>query len=50
MVQVWYMNDNDDEDQRGDRHLSPPQFITLEELTQKTGVLYWNVILFCCFE
>lgn len=43
MVQAWYMNSNDDEDQRSERHLSPPQFVQLDELKNKTGVLYWEV-------
>ena len=44
MVNAWYMNSNDEtEDQRSERHLSPPQFLSLEELKAKTGVLYWQV-------
>lgn len=43
MVKVWYINDNEDEDQRSERHLVPPKFIDLEELKQKSGVLYWKV-------
>lgn len=43
MVNAWYMNSNDEEDQRSERHLNPPQYLTLEELKEKTGVLYWQV-------
>lgn len=43
MVQAWYMNDNDNEDQRSERHLSPPNYIDIDELKTKTGILYWNV-------
>lgn len=44
MVNAWYMNSNDEtEDQRSERHLSPPQFLSLEELKAKTGVLYWQL-------
>ena len=39
------MNDNDNEDQRCERHLSPPLYVNLDELKEKTGVLYWQVIL-----
>ena len=42
MVQVWYMDDSD-EDQRLDHHLSPPKYCSLEELKSSTGVLYWKV-------
>lgn len=37
------MNDNDNEDQRSERHLSPPNYIDIDELKTKTGILYWNV-------
>lgn len=43
MVRAWYMNSHDDQDQRTERHMDPPQFISLDELKQKTGVLYWKV-------
>lgn len=45
MVSAWYMDDSD-EDQRKPHHLSPPHYISLEELKQKSGVLYWQVIEF----
>lgn len=44
MVKAWYMNSNDDsEDQRSERHLDPPQFVSVDELKEKTGVLYWEL-------
>ncbi|XP_046911079.2 acireductone dioxygenase 1 [Dermatophagoides farinae] len=43
MVRAWYMNDNDNEDQRCERHLSPPLYVNLDELKEKTGVLYWQI-------
>ncbi|XP_054156882.1 acireductone dioxygenase-like [Oppia nitens] len=43
MVNAWYMNDNDAEDQRSERHLSPKEFVSLDELKQKTGVLYFEI-------
>ncbi len=45
MVNSWYMNNNDEEDQRSPRHLSPPKYVSLDELKEKTGVLYWKVFL-----
>jgi len=44
MVRAWYMNDNNEEDQRGPRHLDPPQYIDdLEELKKRSGILYWKI-------
>jgi len=43
MVKAWYMNSNDSEDQRTERHLDPPQYVSLDELKDKTGVLYWEL-------
>lgn len=43
MVQAWYMNDNDTEDARSERHVSPPRYLDLNELKTKTGVLYWHI-------
>ena len=45
MVNAWYMNDNDSEDQRSPRHLSPPVYVDLDQLKSKTGVLYYKVLL-----
>ena len=42
MVQAWYMNDTD-EDQRLPHHKSPPEHLRLDDLYQKSGVLYWKV-------
>ena len=49
MVKAWYMNSNDAEDQRTERHLDPPAYVSLDELKQKTGVLYWQVSAFWLF-
>jgi len=43
MVNSWYMNNNDEEDQRSPRHLSPSKYVSLDELKEKTGVLYWKI-------
>lgn len=37
------MNDNDAEDARSERHVSPPRYLDLDELKTKTGVLYWPI-------
>jgi len=42
MVQAWYMNSTD-EDQRLPHHKSPPAYLSLDELYQKSGVLYWKL-------
>ncbi|XP_071549341.1 acireductone dioxygenase-like [Panulirus ornatus] len=42
MVQAWYI-DNDSGDVRLEHHLSPPQFVDLENLLRKTGVMYWKL-------
>lgn len=42
MVRAWYM-DNSDVDQRLEHHKQPPEFITLEDLFNKTGVEYFKV-------
>lgn len=43
MVLAWYMNATN-EDQRLPHHLDPPQYIHLDELKKRSGVLYWKVI------
>ncbi|RWS28671.1 acireductone dioxygenase-like protein [Leptotrombidium deliense] len=43
MVKIWYMNENDEEDQRSERHLKPAHYIDLQELKQKTGVEYFAI-------
>lgn len=43
MVSAWFMNDNNDEDQRSARHRSPPEFIDLKTLSKLTGVLHWKI-------
>ncbi|XP_050688307.1 acireductone dioxygenase-like [Eriocheir sinensis] len=42
MVRAWYMDDSS-EDQRLEHHLDPPQFVTLEDLANITGVTYWKL-------
>lgn len=39
MVRAWYMDDSDT-DQRLEHQLDPPQFVSLDKLTQ-LGVLHW---------
>ncbi|XP_042239440.1 1,2-dihydroxy-3-keto-5-methylthiopentene dioxygenase-like [Homarus americanus] len=39
MVRAWYMDDGS-EDQRLEHHLSPPKFVSLDDLHKETGVLY----------
>ncbi|KAF7493587.1 Putative 1, 2-dihydroxy-3-keto-5-methylthiopentene dioxygenase [Sarcoptes scabiei] len=44
MVQAWYMKDDVSEENRQEElHLSPPEFIDLDQLYAKTGVLYWKI-------
>ncbi|XP_050312746.1 acireductone dioxygenase [Anthonomus grandis grandis] len=42
MVQAWYM-DNGDYDQREEHHRNPPEYVTLDDLFQKTGVEYFKL-------
>ncbi|CAH2050861.1 unnamed protein product, partial [Iphiclides podalirius] len=42
MVKAWFM-DNDPTDQRLEHHKNPPEFISVDELYQKTGVEYFNI-------
>ncbi|RWS02739.1 1:2-dihydroxy-3-keto-5-methylthiopentene dioxygenase-like protein [Dinothrombium tinctorium] len=42
MVKIWFMNENEDEDQRSERQLNPPHFIDLQELKRRTGVEYFQ--------
>lgn len=46
MVQAWFM-DEEKTDQRLEHHRNPPQYISLEDLFQKTGVEYFKVSSFC---
>ena len=51
MVKVWYISDEEPDsviEQRSDRLLTPPQYLTLEELKRKSGVEYDYVIN--CFD
>lgn len=42
MVRAWYM-DNEKTDQRLEHHRSPPKYIDLNELFNRTGVEYFQV-------
>ncbi|XP_068224363.1 acireductone dioxygenase [Palaemon carinicauda] len=42
MVRAWYMDESQD-DQRLEHHRTPPKFLSLEEMAQDTGVLYWKL-------
>uniref|UniRef100_A0A0C9PSL3 Acireductone dioxygenase n=3 Tax=Endopterygota TaxID=33392 RepID=A0A0C9PSL3_9HYME len=42
MVKVWYM-DNKENDQRLEHHKSPPEYLSLEDLHQKTGVEHFTI-------
>lgn len=48
MVSAWFMDDSDS-DQRLEHHKSPPEFLDLEQLRRRTGVLYWKVSLVTLF-
>lgn len=42
MVQCWLM-DNEDSDQRLEHHRMPPEYCSIEELFERTGVEYFHV-------
>ncbi|KAK4311668.1 hypothetical protein Pmani_016864 [Petrolisthes manimaculis] len=42
MVRAWYMNDTN-EDQRLEHQLSPPKFLSLDDLFTTAGILYWKL-------
>ncbi|XP_041361756.1 1,2-dihydroxy-3-keto-5-methylthiopentene dioxygenase-like [Gigantopelta aegis] len=42
MVRAWILNETA-EDQRLPHMTDPPQFVTLEDLKAKVGVLYWKL-------
>ncbi|XP_054734201.1 acireductone dioxygenase isoform X1 [Anastrepha obliqua] len=42
MVKVWYM-DKDQDDQRSEHHRNPPQYFSIKELYEKTGVEYFCI-------
>ncbi|VDN91185.1 unnamed protein product [Brugia pahangi] len=44
MVQIWYMEPYPCGDPRLPHHLFPPKKITPDELTKRTGVLYFKII------
>ncbi|XP_033242967.1 1,2-dihydroxy-3-keto-5-methylthiopentene dioxygenase-like [Drosophila miranda] len=43
MVKVWFMDDEQATDQRLEHHRSPPDYLELPELYQKTGVEYFKI-------
>ncbi|KAK0394521.1 hypothetical protein QR680_000788 [Steinernema hermaphroditum] len=43
MVQIWYMESYPCGDPRLPHHMFPPKKITPDELTKKTGTLYWKL-------
>lgn len=44
MVQVWFMDDDVEGDQRLEHKRSPPTYMELKELYNKTGVEYFKVM------
>lgn len=42
MVQAWYLRENIT-NQREPNHADPVEYVSLEDLKKKTGVLYWRV-------
>ncbi|XP_069967572.1 acireductone dioxygenase isoform X4 [Bactrocera oleae] len=42
MVKVWYM-DNEENDQRLEHHKSPPEYLSLENLHEETGVEHFAI-------
>lgn len=42
MVNAWYM-DTEQNDQRLEHHRNPPQFVSLTQLYEKTGVEYFSI-------
>ncbi|KAK6167929.1 hypothetical protein SNE40_021852 [Patella caerulea] len=42
MVQAWIMND-DGTDQRLEHKTDPPQYVDLDELKKRTGIMYWEI-------
>lgn len=44
MVQVWFMDDDVEGDQRLEHKRSPPAYMELKDLYNKTGVEYFKVM------
>lgn len=44
MVRAWYM-DNEETDQRLEHQRNPPEFLDVDELFERTGVEYFQVII-----
>ena len=45
MVQAWYIKENIT-DQTEPNHVDPPRYVAIDELKEKTGVLYYRVIIY----
>uniref|UniRef100_A0A2R5LHW8 Acireductone dioxygenase n=1 Tax=Ornithodoros turicata TaxID=34597 RepID=A0A2R5LHW8_9ACAR len=43
MVRAWYMDDDTTTDQREEHQLNPPVPLSLDEVREKSGVLYWKL-------
>ncbi|KAH7954459.1 hypothetical protein HPB49_018759 [Dermacentor silvarum] len=43
MVRAWYMDDDLSTDQREEHQLEPPVLVSLDEVREKSGVLYWKL-------
>uniref|UniRef100_A0A224YPW9 Acireductone dioxygenase n=1 Tax=Rhipicephalus zambeziensis TaxID=60191 RepID=A0A224YPW9_9ACAR len=43
MVRAWYMDEDSSVDQREEHQLDPPVPVSLDELREKSGVLYWKL-------
>ncbi|XP_050039079.1 acireductone dioxygenase [Dermacentor andersoni] len=43
MVRAWYMDDDLSTDQREEHQLDPPVPVALDEIREKSGVLYWKL-------
>lgn len=43
MVKAWFMDDDEQSDQRLEHHRQPPEFIDLKDLFESTGVEHFHV-------
>ncbi|KAG0409760.1 hypothetical protein HPB47_013115 [Ixodes persulcatus] len=48
MVQAWYMDSDTTTDQREEHQLDPPVPVSIDEVRDKSGVLYWKASSFSC--
>jgi len=44
MSLAWYMDDDRAVDQREEHHLNPKEFLTFEQVKERTGVIAFRVI------